>query len=115
MPGNAHAELTHLVGRVDHIKLLDQLQGNKGNTKSGAGKLGITLWQHSWRVLVKQLTANHHCYISIPSDILILSSGGSFPTNKLKFVKSVSARRDKKEQTRVKKTTARRPTSFSNQ
>lgn len=46
-PGNAHAEITHLVGRVDHIKLLDQLQGNKGNTKSGAGKLGITLWQHS--------------------------------------------------------------------
>lgn len=30
------AEITHLVGRVDHIKLLNQLQGNKVSIKQAA-------------------------------------------------------------------------------
>lgn len=102
-----NAELTHLVGRVDHIKLLDQLQGNKDNTKLAAGKLELLYGS------IQSKSAMFNFNSLKYTDIVVMRELPN--SNELKFVQSVSARRDKNEQICVKKTTAHRLSSFSNQ
>lgn len=63
------AKITHLVGRVDHIKLLNQLEGNR---KSASNKLQIskyfpTSWHHSSRHPITEATQSkihHYFYIN---------------------------------------------------
>lgn len=77
------AEITHLVGRVDHIKLLNQLQGNR---KSASNKLRIskyftTSWQHSSRSPISEVTQSktHHNFISIPYNFSYIVARKEFP------------------------------------